>query len=294
MPVELAQTVKLTKRNLAGKEHLTTVTDLLQRIRREDAYAGLYEAADLQWWWRKDHAAPPEHQIYWFNEQDQAIASLLLHNNGDEWNNDFMWLPSARAVVDEFIIPEVVANLVQLEPAAMLSVGEDDLVLQRALQAEGFALDTSMMGVTELARDPARSPLPAGFHLTSRREDHRPHHLSRRSGEEVATRLQECSLYRPDLDLCIRDEAGTVAAYALFWMDDVTKVGLLEPLRTEREFQRLGLARYLIAEGVARLRALGATYIRVAYDPANEPAAHLYHQMGFVDIVKVLEYRRST
>jgi hypothetical protein len=49
--------MKVTKRHLTGREHLSAITDLLQRIRVEGAYEGLYEAADLQWWWRYDDVA---------------------------------------------------------------------------------------------------------------------------------------------------------------------------------------------------------------------------------------------
>ncbi len=115
----------------------------------------------------------------------------------------------------------------------------------------------------------------------------------RRNGNDIVLKLSQCSLYRPELDLCVRDASGTVAAYALFWMDDVTRVGLLEPLRTEREFRRLGLARHLIAEGIARLHDLGAGSIRVTYSTDNEAAATLYHQAGFEDRIKKLEFYRD-
>jgi predicted N-acetyltransferase YhbS len=116
--------------------------------------------------------------------------------------------------------------------------------------------------------------------------------MIKRSGAEVEAKLRECSLYRPDLDLCVRDAAGEVAAYILFWMDTVTGVGLVEPVRTEAEFQRRGLARYLLTEGIGRLRALGAQRIRLWYGLGNEAAANLYHGAGFVDQIHALVYRR--
>ena len=36
----------------SGREYLALATELLQRARLADAEAGLWEAADLQWWWR--------------------------------------------------------------------------------------------------------------------------------------------------------------------------------------------------------------------------------------------------
>ncbi len=37
-----------------GHEYLALVTDLLQRQRLADPVAGLWEAADLQWWYTRD------------------------------------------------------------------------------------------------------------------------------------------------------------------------------------------------------------------------------------------------
>lgn len=285
--------MKLSRRALTGKSYLATMTDLLHRIRREGAFAGLYEAADLQWWWREDDARVPDRQIFWFDEDDLPVACLLRRDKGEASNYDFPMLPSARPLLDAVLLPAVVATLAAMDRLATFSVREDDQVLRGMLEAAGFRQDPAAFILTELVDDPAQTSLPPGFTLTSRVEDDLPHHLIRRNGPHIADKLAECSLYRPDLDLCVRDHAGSVAAYALFWMDEVTYVGLLEPLRTEREFQRLGLARHLIAAGTARLRALGATSIRVGYSMENAAAAALYHTAGFEDRVRTLEYRRS-
>lgn len=281
----------LSRRNLSGKAYLATVTDLLQRARLEQAYGGLYEAADAQWWWREDDAAIAERQTFWFDEHGRAVAGLVRFDAGDEWSNDFFYLPLARPEIDELVMPEVVALVSKTDKPTTLAVREDDRVLQQALEDAGFIADDAVLVLAELASDPVRTHLQPGFRLTSRDEDEMPHHMIRRNGSEIARKLSECSLYRPELDLCVRDASGSVAAYALFWMDDMTKVGLLEPLRTEREFRRMGLGRHLIAEGVARLRALGAASIRVNYGSDNEAAATLYHQAGFLDRAKKITYR---
>jgi ribosomal protein S18 acetylase RimI-like enzyme len=283
--------MKLTRRNLRGLEHLAAVTDLLQRIRLEDRYAGIYEAADMQWWWRKaDGAQDAERQRYCFDEQGQAVACLLLLDDGDEWNNDFIYLPSTKDEVIQ-VLPEVVTAISRVDKPSKLSVAEDDVALRHALEIAGFVLSDEQMSIAELVGEPPKPQLPTGFQLTSRVEDRRPHHMIRRNGEQVEARLNECSLYRPDLDLCVRDPSGTVAAYVLFWMDQVTSVGLIEPVRTDTEFQRMGLATHLIAEGVERLRRLGADSIRVAYSVSNVAAANLYHQAGFEDRIQCLDYR---
>ena len=42
----------LREQHRVGPHYLEAVTALLQRVRSAHPTAGLYEAADLQWWWR--------------------------------------------------------------------------------------------------------------------------------------------------------------------------------------------------------------------------------------------------
>lgn len=48
-----------------GTAYLGLVTDLLQRGRLADPHAGLWEAADLQWWYRCDQHATGEDAVVW-------------------------------------------------------------------------------------------------------------------------------------------------------------------------------------------------------------------------------------
>ena len=103
--------------------------------------------------------------------------------------------------------------------------------------------------------------------------------MQQRSGDEVEARLRQCSLYDPALDLAVETADGDAAGYALFWLDPVTKVGLLEPMRVEDAYQRRGLARALLTEGLERLAQRGARRLKVGY--ATEPARALYTGAGF-------------
>jgi predicted N-acetyltransferase YhbS len=289
--LKVVQQMNLARHYLSGKQYLSTVTELLQHIRLESAFEGLYEAADLQWRWREDDAAFPERQVFWFDSRGQVVACFLRYDAGTEWNNDFMYLPSVKQAVEKHILPQVIAEFSNPDKASIMTIREDDTYLRNAMEAVGYVQSANTLALTELEQDPDRTLLASGFYLTSRVEDSLPHHLIRRNGTNIALKLSECSLYRPELDLCIRDASSNVAAYALFWFDPVTKVGLLEPLRTEKVVQRMGLSRHLIAEGVARFRELGAESIRVAYFIDNLAAKNLYQRMGFVERLKMLEYR---
>jgi ribosomal protein S18 acetylase RimI-like enzyme len=103
--------------------------------------------------------------------------------------------------------------------------------------------------------------------------------MRQRSGEEVETRLRQCSLYDPGLDVAVETADGQAAGYALFWFDPVTEVGLVEPMRVEDAYQRRGLARAMLTAGLDRLANRGARRLKVGY--ATDIARALYVSAGF-------------
>lgn len=83
---------------------------------------------------------------------------------------------------------------------------------------------------------------------------------------------------------------GTVAGYALFWLDRATGVGMLEPMRVEDVFQRRGLARALLTAGLDRLATKGAQRLKVGF--ASEAGRNLYLGAGFVETAAVRAFTR--
>jgi GNAT superfamily N-acetyltransferase len=164
-----------------------------------------------------------------------------------------------------------------------------------ALSDAGFvpAGDEDTTSWLDAARRPPVAPLPEGFRLRSRAEaGDRPHHFARRNGERVAERLAECSLYDPELDLFVEAPNGDVAGYGLFWPDPITRVGLVEPMRTEDEYQRRGLARHVFTAGVDRLASRGCERMKVSYWDLNPGAKKTYLGAGFQPDHSSRVYRR--
>ena len=90
--------------------------------------------------------------------------------------------------------------------------------------------------------------------------------------------LQRAPDYRLDHDLVVIAPDGTYAACALVWLDTKNRVGHLEPLATHPDFRRMGLAEQILAEGIRRLRAEGATHM-----PMTGGFEPFYRAFGFVE-----------
>jgi mycothiol synthase len=93
--------------------------------------------------------------------------------------------------------------------------------------------------------------------------------------------IQRAPLYRRDLDLVAVAPNGEHAAFATLWFDDVTRTAAFEPVGTHPDHQRKGLGKALMAEGLRRVRDLGATLCTVG--SYSERAGNLYASMGFTE-----------
>jgi GNAT superfamily N-acetyltransferase len=255
---------------------------LLQRARLAHPTAGLWEAADLQWWWRTPRPSDNVEQAFWL-DGDGPVAALLLTDWGRTWACDPIFVPGVADTMLSVVWSRVI-NLVdsmKLKNVEVLARDDDPALLQLLGEsgftpAEGHSATTWM--TAERKAEPA--PVPEGFRLLDRtKAEGRPHHMIHRNGVEVEARLKQCSLYDPQLDLCVEASNGDTAGYGLFWFDPLTRVGLVEPMRTEDRYQRLGLARAVLTAGLNRLAARGADRLKVGY--VNAAARNLYLSVGF-------------
>ncbi len=292
---------------LSGRDYLRAATALLLRAQAEDTMAGLFEAGDIQWWWKDEAGFAATRHSFWLDDEGAPLACLLIVETAASAKGpggiecELLWRPSADAIVRRDVLPVALSRVAALEVPAggdvSVTVDERDGNLRRRVEATGFRHEPTRDIVQMWQRPgapPAPVPLPAGLRFEddrSRAAD-QPHHLAKRNGEHVADKLRETSLYQPELDLAVRTEGGEVAAYCLCWLDRANRVGLFEPVRTEEPFQRRGIGRALLTEGIRRMMAGGAELIKVVRDRDNAAARGLYASVGFDEGFRALSYVR--
>src|ERR687895_14868 len=77
----------ITQVRASGLEHLALATELLQRARLADPEAGLWEAADLQWWWRTPRRSDAVDQLFWVDDEG-PVAGVVLTEWERSWGCD--------------------------------------------------------------------------------------------------------------------------------------------------------------------------------------------------------------
>lgn len=268
-----------------GIDYLEEVTRLCQRVRAAHPTAGVFEAADFQWWWRSPRSTDVHPQLFWIDDAGQPEAATILIDWGDSIALCLIVLPGA----DPDWVGQVAARgLDHAERAGYDSfeivVDPADQTLSGVLEGHGLTVVRDELIDAWLAAD-ARPPISAldpSYRLTSRKENSSvPHHMTSRGGPEVEERLNQTSLYRPDLDLVVLAGDDSPAAYGLFWFDPVTATGLVEPMRTEEDHQRRGLARHILTAGLNALFDSGASRVKIAWEPDNVASSTLYTSVGF-------------
>jgi predicted N-acetyltransferase YhbS len=272
--------VELRAVRAAGLPYLGLATELLQRQRVTDATAGLWEAADLQWWYTRDPHPSDEDAVFWVDSGGTpVVAAVFTRWSPTRYGCDVLGHTGhgpAWAYVRE--------RCAGLPRASVeMEIARDDEVTAREAERAGFTeasqiYETDWLAAADL---PGRRELPAGYTLLARPEQTGPHPMIKRNGAEVEARLRQCPLYDPELDLAVRAPGGQIAAYAMFWADGRTGIGLVEPMRVEDEHSGRGVAAGLLRAGLDRLAQRGCRRFKVSHDPDNEPARRLYHGAGF-------------
>lgn len=100
-------------------------------------------------------------------------------------------------------------------------------------------------------------------------------------------------LFRPALDTIVRGPDGSVAAFALGWLDPLTGGVQLEPVGVHPDHQRRGLGRAVCRAALRAAKSLGGDQVVIAAERTNPAAMGLYASLGLAITARVVAYHRS-
>jgi hypothetical protein len=87
---------------LAGIERLKATTVVLQRARAADGFGGVWDAADVQWWWRRPRPTDEVLLPVWFDDVGPA-AAVGLTAWGSAWQLDAFAVPGVVDIRDVWL-----------------------------------------------------------------------------------------------------------------------------------------------------------------------------------------------
>lgn len=243
-------------------------------------------------WWRFGHGSLMSEVCIWENWQGELTGAAWLE---DGEINQFI-SPSDRDVEGmmycwaETRQRQLSGSTEQINIIAWSFRGDnfrETLLSRRGYVKDGSCLLHRKRILTGMLPSPI---LPSGYFI---RQIDGQHELDQRTAihcrafnpshysAERHRSVMNAPTYRQDLDLVAITPNGDFAAFILLWYDPVNKHGVIEPMGTDPAYRRQGLGKALLAEGIQRLRALGATQSQVCTHVSNSGANQLYESSDF-------------
>jgi len=176
------------------------------------------------------------------------------------------------------------------EDIRMMWVNENDALRIRWLEMRGFTSSPEFMWTMSRSLDESlpETRLPRGYRVRGVAGEQEARLRAAVSHGAFSSslvfedywprmlRFMHSPVYQGDLDLVTVAPDGRFASFCIVWPDPVTKVGLFEPVGTHPDFQRRGLGKAVMVEGLRRLKARGMKQAIVCTEHDNPAARKLY------------------
>ena len=184
-----------------------------------------------------------------------------------------------------------------------LYVNASDRELEQIARASGYVQAADWPEVT--AQYDIRAPLPEiglpfGFRLTDRAQNNDLHAINRvlwrgfdhqgpAPEQYVAGRadVERAPLYRPELTVMVQAPDRRLVSYCGIWYVPANRLAVVEPVATDPDYRRRGLARAAVLEGIRRAARLGATRAIVGSGLA------FYRALGFRPIYTTFHWHKE-
>jgi ribosomal protein S18 acetylase RimI-like enzyme len=295
-------TTQLAPRAYEGDRDMARIREM--HIAGRAANNGTYyvHCGDLDWWFNypPDEASRRDAIRMW--EEDGRLLGWCLHNQGED-SFDFFPHPDERGSERAMAMLRWGVDWATERAKAkggnkltnMWIADTDDVSLQQWRVCGFVAIEPAggpiFMQSLERELEPPRVPegfevcdacTEADFHLRAEATHgafgiERPWHAY----------WQKClgffhsPAYAGEHNLFVRSPNGHGATACVIWLDHTNKVGLFEPVGTHPHFQKMGLGKAVMREGLRRMKAAGMTHASVGTGADNVAAIALYRSIGF-------------
>jgi len=311
-----AKNALIRPRPFQRDEDLVRMQALLVEGRRAANGSYYLHPGDLSWW------------LYYLPYEADAWQNIFLWEDGNNPGRLIAWTlisPNWQAF-DVFVAPawhgsrlaeEIyawsetrLASIIRSNGGHVICtqwIAEHDRWLNPFFARRGYLLSNSttiQMGQTLDGSIPPAA-LPPGYQLRAIVGD--PEHERRALAQYKAfksslpfekycqryLRFMLSPVYQPEHDLVIEAPGGEIAAFCIIWTDETNRVGLFEPVGVHPDFQRKGLGKAIVCEGLRRLQAAEMRAAIVNIEGDNDPAQRLYAATGFRIINRFITYTRQ-
>jgi ribosomal protein S18 acetylase RimI-like enzyme len=285
---------------------LDAMRAVLSAGRLADNGTAYIHPGDLNWWWyyHDPQGALPGSTFLW--EADGQTLGWVMAEGGNVdvfFRPELRGTPEAAAMVDWGIRRMAEASAPDDLAIRFNSVRENDRFLIDHLEDRGFAPQERCLvhHSLPLERLP-RTEAPAGYTVRGMAGEHEAASRARASRAAFQTKkpweaylenyvkFTHSPVYDRELDVVAVDREGEIGAFAICWMDPVSKIGLFEPVGTHPDHQRRGLGRSVLLEGMRRMAERGMRTAEVSTYSDNPAALGLYRSLGFRIDANLLTY----
>lgn len=254
----------------------------------------------------------PARNLYLYEDDDRSIQAVIVLYPARFGGFDLILASPLRGTAREIqllswgednerALMQAAGNTAQ---QVAIDVMDCDLPRQEALRQLGYTAPAAPeMTYTMRSLDVPipESILPEGFTIRSAAGEHEAALLgavhssafgSSWTGDDYA-RVMRTPGFDVERELVVVAPDGRFAAFLIYWNDPVTRCGLFEPVGCHADFQRRGLTRALMYEGMRRMRAGGMTWAAVNHLTTNEASAGLYRSVGFLPKYSILRFHKT-
>lgn len=200
-----------------------------------------------------------------------------------------------RTVVEELIVLATDSGRVETE------VYCGDARLARIVASYGFTKTTEPFVITSQDLKGERQITLSGYSIRGARLEEAASisaaHVSAFSSSWTADSYRaymETPPYRPEHEIVAVAPDGTIAGFAVVWLDRVNAVGYFEPVGTHKDHQRRGVGSAVLAGGMNMMLRNGMTRASVMHDADSPNNAGFYRSCGFRRIGTIHRWVRET